>query len=220
MTLHNNSWKDYIYSWYEHLCSSSPSNLHLWYVHKKKQSDSIITEAYSNSLKKQPSISASIQRFKARKPVQASFYYHSKLASATQNMNWLIEFVKQRQNRMKPSSKTIPIHTFITQKGRRMHRNSKRTFDDSQEEKRKEERQELEEAPNRCPKPRLHWQPWSKTSHNLTAFLRSNQSRPPPDCAKREENNVDARSLNPKRQELRNHRERSLEIGLPVVMGC
>jgi hypothetical protein len=31
---------------------------------------------------------------------------------------------------------------------------------------------------------------------------------------------VDARSLNPKRQELRNHRERSLEIGLPVVMGC
>jgi hypothetical protein len=48
----------------------------------------------------------------------------------------------------------------------------------------------------------------------------SNQSRPPPDCAKREENNVDARSLNPKRQELRNHRERSLEIGLPVVMGC
>jgi hypothetical protein len=30
------------------------------------------------------------------------------------------------------------------------------TFDDAEEEKRKEERQELDEAPNRCPNPRLH----------------------------------------------------------------
>jgi len=30
------------------------------------------------------------------------------------------------------------------------------TFDDAQEEKREEERQELDEAPNRCPNPRLH----------------------------------------------------------------
>jgi hypothetical protein len=60
---------------------------------------------------------------------------------------------------VKPSFNTTTFHT-IKKKKRREEWTDRAsvlsTFDDAQEEKRKEKRQELDEAPNRCPNPRLH----------------------------------------------------------------
>ena len=154
--------------------SKAPDFFFSFFWKGTKAPDFIITEAYSNGLKEQPSNSASIKHFRDKDQYKHPFL-HSKLANAAQNMNWLIEYVKQTilQNNSRPCF-------YYTKRGECTKRASVlSTFDDSQEEKGKEERQELEEAPNRYPNPSRHWKPWSKNLTISVSSFESTQSPPP-----------------------------------------